>query len=367
MAPETGLSLNRFAQILGIHPLHFHQIGSIGDRPQGCGMVWLEHDWQGPTHVSRESIAFAIRQAENDLEQFLGFPLYPKWFEDIFIPMRFSPVVLPKAYYITGGVRAETLIQSGAPLSYEDDDDDGFSEIATANITVTFTDTEEIDIRYPGLPDRIRPVKVTILDGIATITLNRYDLVIKSALEALSPEQLDGLDDDNFLDSIDVYRVYNDPSQQVTLQSKCRRCGTEFSCAACEFDEFTGCIQAEQKKSSIVHVTPATYTDGTWTHDFCLHEHIYAGRFNFKAGWTGDNIWEEAITYLAISRLNVGLCACPTVKDKIDWWATDFDRSDRTASYKPQNFQKDNPWGHTRGAMYAYSVAWKHRMPQGVL
>lgn len=365
---ETGLALDTFAKILGIHPLHFNQIAI--ERVSGCGEVYLQYDWQMPSVISRESIAQAIGQAEMLLEEFLGFPVYPKWYSNIKLPLTGTPVVLPKAHYITGGIKRVSLIEDDVPITYTDKDSDTYFETATIQVAVSpGVALDELVVTYPGEFDgwQIRPISVSEDAGIVTIVLNRYDLVIKDELEALIPSRIDGLDDTKFLELVDVYRVYNDPSVQGELHSTCTVCGTLGTCLTCQFKVYTACLKAEDHKASIIQVQPALWDTETlaWSKTHCV-EPIYDSLMWFKAGWTGPNIWDTAVTYLALTLIPMGLCGCPTVKEKIEWWTTDMSKSDRTATYKVPDAAKDCPWGYTKGAMYAFSIARRHKMPQGL-
>lgn len=361
---ETLLPLDRFAQILGIHPLHFNQV-AIQGKASPCGAVWLQYDWQGPTATSRESVGIAINSAEMRLEEYLGFPVYPKWYEDVQVHTVGNPVVLPKAYYISGGVKTKTKIGTES-VTYEDVDEDDFAEKATTRIATSVTDTDEIAIYYPDEDGddawRVRPIKVAIDSGVATITLNRYDLVIKNELEALKPVQIDGTDDDKFLDSVDIYRVYNDPSTQALLRS-CSLC-SQTGCSACQFTDDNACLLGVDHKCSIVNANPGLWDGTKWNPATCFRNDVYSGRYWFKAGWTREPIWDTVITYLALSEIDVGLCTCPTVQERLKYWTTDMSRIDRPSWRIPKALE-NCPWGYSRGAMYAYQIAQKHKMPQG--
>lgn len=349
------MPLDTFAAICGIHPLHFNQVRF--DNVSGCGQVWLQYDWQAPSAVSRESVAYAIRSAEDSLEDFLGFPVAPKYYADILREVNGSPIILPKAYYITGGVKKVTLVQEAAGISYDDIDGDGYSEQATV------TASGGNAVCYPGESIdhwQIRPVK--IVDDI--IYLNRHDLVLKDRLEDLKPVAVDGSDDSFFLDTVDVYLIETDPSVQAVLRA-CNFCLGQ-GCTACQFDEQTACLRAENYKNSIVNINPGTWNTDQWVPVTCDRNKYFAGSFNFLAGWSGEPIWDLAVAYLALTRLDVGLCECPTVQRRLEYWTTDLSKSDRTASYKIPDALRNCPWGYQRGAMYAYELASKYRMAQSV-
>lgn len=356
---ETLISLERAAALCGVHPLHFNQIMYSPDgRKQGCGEVWLQYDWQKPSPISRESFAQAIAQAEHDLEEYLGFPIAPKWYTTK-IPIHGTPVVLPKAYFIEAGVPTSTKLGE-FPVTAEDTDEDGFSELATVTLGSSIP-ANELQVYYPGLTSgwQIKPISV---NG-PVITLSRTQLVKRELLEALEPKTLAGVDED-FIDSVDVYRVQTDRSKNAIIYGPCS-CGN--GCQTCTLSSTTACMTVEEYKNSIVQLTPATWTVDKWVRSTCYNPQVTYAELNFKAGWQGSPIWDEAVVYLALSRLPEGLCQCEVVQKKVDWWATDTALSNRTVgSFKIPKFMEFCPWGYTRGAMYAYSVAYKYKMAQGL-
>lgn len=193
---ETKIPLDTIMAIWGINPLHGNQVNYDGMTT--CGSVYLTYDWQGPTAISRESIAYAVADAENKIEQYVGFPIRPTWYEDYFVKLNGSPLITPKSHFITGGRRTFTLIDAYSIIDYQDADSDGFFETAVVGpVATTVTDKAEISIFYPeeeaSLAWKVTPYKVIIESGMVTIYLHRYDLVKKDELEALRPNSIDGV------------------------------------------------------------------------------------------------------------------------------------------------------------------------------
>ena len=71
----TLLSLDRFARILGVNPVHFN--GGAGDpvwpRAGQCDETWVQHPWQTMRTISREELAMEIRGSEDTIARYLGF------------------------------------------------------------------------------------------------------------------------------------------------------------------------------------------------------------------------------------------------------------------------------------------------------
>lgn len=364
---ETKIPIDTIAAIWGINPLHFRQVTYQG--MHNCGNVYLEYDWQGPTAISRSSIAYAIADAENKIEQYVGFPVRPAWYADHIVKIQGSPLITPKSHYITGGKRTFTLIEADTPITYQDLDSDGFFETAVIGpIGTSVIDPSEISVFYPAETDpswKVIPRKVTISSGDVIIEMNRYDLVKKNDLEALMPTAVDGTDDDRFLESVDLYREWNDPSQQVLLRG-CASCCSS-GCTVCGFYENPGCLKADDNLCGIVNWQNATWNADTssFNRNYNCRQDPYEARLWFKAGWTDEDIWTQAVAYFALCLLDVGLCDCPTVQQRLKYWTEDFDESNKTRAFKIPSHWEQCPWGHQRGAMFAYSVALQHRTAQG--
>ena len=80
----TLLSLDRFAKIMQINPVHFN--GAVGGTfwPDNgaCEGIWPQHTWQTVEGLaSREYLAEMIWQAEWDIKQVLGYSPALTWEE----------------------------------------------------------------------------------------------------------------------------------------------------------------------------------------------------------------------------------------------------------------------------------------------
>jgi hypothetical protein len=79
---KTWLPLDRWFELIGIHPLHANQLISNTYFPNAnvaCGLNWFQYAWQNANRISREDIALAIRQAENAISNEVGYHLLPDW------------------------------------------------------------------------------------------------------------------------------------------------------------------------------------------------------------------------------------------------------------------------------------------------
>lgn len=285
----TLLPLYRWAQLMGISPLNFCQIGADAHPQTGCGHIIYQYDWQNADAVGRESIASAIRQAEDILADLVGYRLLPSWEVDEFerttrparrelynvslkgVRSQLQSVQTKLGHVISGGIQAKAVIAAGQTVTYSDQDGDGYNERARVTVTTTVTDPDEIAIFFPGESGadewEIKPIKVSIASGTATIDFRREQLPNPDLWERLDAAEIDGDIDANFLTTVDVYRRYNDPQQQVQLmweplpESFCG-CGDD-SCISCNWSTQFGCMMARDNRLGLFTYRPASWNATT--------------------------------------------------------------------------------------------------------
>lgn len=392
----TLLPLDRFAEIVGIHPLHFNQIQPPDELALAtCGTPILQYSWQSADAMSREEIALAIADAEWELERWLNYAPSPRWYDEhVLLPMRNETVMSARIqpsrrHFISGGIRAKTLIQAARPITYTDPDNDGFDEVATITATLPagVTDPDEIAVFYPvTLVDaaddawQVRPIKVTITGTTATITCKRWQLVLPTLLSPIAPAAVAANTASNFLATVDVYRVHNDPSHQVEFhirsQQGCGTCTGE-GCNACGYEVAEGCISAIDYKMAHLDLTHATWNATTSQFDTgcCLDGTPERTRLYYRAGLKGPAgsmikmslDLELAVARLAMTKLDRAICGCQGLQQSIDYWTADLGARVSTAAKSMSTTipatLRNCPWGYKRGALYAYSMVLTERLP----
>jgi len=404
-ATKTLLRLDRYAQIMGINPVHFAQAiaGEVFPIDSSCGegTVWYQYAWQHMDYVGRDELARAIAEAEEDLARLVGYWPAPKWVEeeiraypryyrrDLFrlggtdvrgarvgVKTRWGKIIAP-------GQRATSEIGT-ATVTYTDEDGDGLYETATVSIATTVSDVKEIHVYYEGYGGRdeweIRPTRTkTLSGGTFTATFWSWQLIDPDYWEAFpgSVSYIDiygqpGVAHNYFVTSVDVYRVYNDTTQAsarfyweplVTSSVVCR-CGGS-GCPSCQLTTQDGCLVVRDPMLGIVAPAPATYDEdeGEWSGDcFTLCRDpdyvklwYYAGEISedYLAGRTDDplsDFWARNIAYLATARLEYPICGCgsaQTLSDRLrgDLAVTESKQGPRAVSLDVL----DNPLGTLRG------------------
>jgi hypothetical protein len=371
----TLLALDHYARIMGITPPHFNQAagpdGGMFPVVGSCTDVWWQYAWQDIDQVSREDLARAIDDAEEDIAEVLGYYPAPKWISnemhqyerfhrrDLYtygqnIRGQFKSVKARWGRFISAGQRATAEVDSGVAVTYSDPDGDGYDELATISTTTTLTDRCEIKVYFAGEGGNqeweIRPAKtVTLSGGTVTFTFDAWQLldpdlweqfpgaglladVQQSGAQAINVETAG-----NYVTTVDIYREYTDFTQssaQFYWEPKpqnlqfgnvvCNQCSGS-GCVACELTTQTGCSHVRDVNRGIVVPTPATYdADNAQWSEACWSEcrepdqvkiWYYAGELSEK--FLRDETCEplnnslaNAIAWLATARLERPLCAC---------------------------------------------------------
>lgn len=394
----TKLPLTRWAQIFGVNPLHFEGVEWTPLYPQGsCSMKWFQYAWQDTDRTSREDLARAIASAEADIEAFLGFHLLPTWTEE-----EWRPTARPSnrssvngwsdvrgyrqaieanwKHWISGGIRSKSLISAGETIAYTEGalPTSGYKETATVSLAVpNVADPAEVRLYYPGTGGddawEIRPIRVALAGGVATITFRREQAVLAAILETTMPRQLAvGDQDADFLDTVDVYRVYNDPQVQATMMWEpiaAGLCGCTTGCANCAYAVQQACLVAKgDPRLSWLTWAPGVWNAETLSFDsqpFVLDRNPDVLRLFYYSGYRDRSLANPTIdmdadlaywtAILAATKLDRPICSCSA--RFFERWTEDlaYQRGNKeTTSYWVSDEDKECPWGTKRGAIEAW-------------
>lgn len=402
--PYTWLSLPRYAQIMGINPVHF--MGGFGQTvwPNSpCSKVYPRHTWQSSDRVSLEAIAHAIRNAEEEIADLLGFPLAPTWIYNeparypqiwrsdaigrSFVDARGRPKSIRTKWRKVVGVGRRGLTAIAEPLvSYTDADGDGFFETATLTVTTTVTDPRELKVYFYDKDAEeeweIRGARSkTISGGVATLVFDSW-LFIHPDMTGAYPV-LDGSypvdvsSTTNLVEQVEVYREYMDITQ-VTSQffwepgpsgdAACTSCGGT-GCTACSLIVQDGCLFVRDIDLGLVAPQPGTYSaaNGSWTlNDWTVSREPDQVKMWYRAGdmsrrflrnVTSDPLKDDyayAIAYLATARLGRTLCSCATVAALVERLQTDLTLLSPEVSHFSGQVTQNNPFGTMRGEVWAW-------------
>ena len=316
-ATPTLLSLDRYAQIMGINPMHF--AGATANRfwplHNACSDLWLQHEWQFADAVSRESLANEIHNAEIDIARELGWWPAPVWIAQEIQPysrhyrrdtyraygsdVRNQRTSVKTEYgkVIAGGQRNVMAVELNVAVTYTDAESDGFAETATVTCTTTQTDPFTVQVFTAGLSGaetwEIRPPRTKTISGTTfTATFWAWQMIDPTLwefqptvdnLNGSTTIDLRGLEQTpvvttNLVRTVDVYYVYNDisessclllwePEPQGSFLNYSWACSSVAECQACQLTAQDGCLHVRNPLLGLVVPTPGTYdsSTGDWT------------------------------------------------------------------------------------------------------
>lgn len=395
---KTWLSLDEWSQIIGLDPLAFNQLSSATIRRNNvCGDIFFQYDWQHSDRIGRDTIARAIQQAEQEIAREVGFNLMPDWTVDerLNYPRPSAPelygvygvnprgqlksIEANRGWVISGGMKAKTLIQAGVAVVRSDADVDNFQETCTVTVAVTTTDTNEIHAYYPAKDGdngwEIRPIKVSISGGNATITFKVWQIAAANKMDALNPDPIDADTAGNFETTVDIYRIYNDPSTQVQFlwENDVSCCGT---CTACTLGTQTGCFHLRDPRMGYMVPAPATWDTATSAFvqaEWSACREPDQARFWYYSGFRDNalsrpyaemsNYWKDAVAFFAASKFDRNVCGCSNVNEFISKWRRDAAfGSQQEGGFTVTQEIASNRLGTSMGALYA----WRRIQQNGV-
>lgn len=398
------LALDRYAKIMGISPAAFNTLAGDTIFPGGsqCNDLWFQYAWQRSDAVSREDLARAIYDAEEEIGRALGYYPAPKYIakEMHRYPRHFDRGAVGNGLNVRGQLKsvktrwgrliqagrwATTLIGTatvaGGTLVYSDPDGDGFNERATITLATTLTDACEIKAYFASnsaAPEwEIRPARSKVISGGNVIlTFDSWLLVDPTLWEAFpGVDSLSAIDLDtsgNFVTSVEIYREYTDPTQASTEFSwelgPCTSCGGS-GCEVCTSSIQTGCMHIRDVLTGLVSPAPATYdTDeaiwvmDTWTECYepaQVKLWYYAGDLDdrFLAGQTCEPLsdyFAHAIAWLATARLERPFCSCGNAAALAEHLRQDLAANLEEVNFTVAEEVLTNPFGTRRGEVQAW-------------
>lgn len=346
---DSAVKLARYAQLADYAEDQFFGINNPTTQQEACKEIW--------TLRMRKQLAKYLREAQDEIELVCGYPLIARWIVDEPHPYK-NPIHAKYGKLIAAGIKGTGTISSGAAVVQTDP---GVVTVAT-----TVTDSSEIRVYHPGTDIEIVPSKITISGGNAVIEIPRARTV-----------KLAFIDNDdagivyatltNFESTVDVKRVYNDPSTQgglVWLHRESAACDCDCipCCGSCSNYTVTGCVTLRNIETGAFDVLPGAYTDGAWVADCttCYCESPDRVHLNYKAGLTELTMQaEDAIIRLAHAKMPQPPCGCGTIQEM---WTRDRNTPPVLTAER-----LNCPFGISDGAYIAWKFANSMRIQKSIL
>lgn len=304
----SAVALPRYAKLIGYWECSFFGVRRDG-APQSCRSIWVKRE--------RDQCLKYLAEAQEEVEAEIGYPIGEwRWFQDT-VPYA-APLRAPRGYVVEGGVRATADISAGEAVDHTTD------PAVIGPVATTVTDEDEIHVFYPATlveeEIEIHPSDIDLDTGAGTVT------IYVPRCRMVHPDYVDnnrtGVDytvNANFLATVDVVRVYNDPGTHATLRwpnHSSASCLPGCTCPVCSSYTMDGCITVRQGNIGSVTVLPATYSGGSWSAASCSACCIGEPAFvtlNYRAGKAMTRQAEDAIIRLAHSKMPDEPCSCELV------------------------------------------------------
>ena len=378
----TLLCIDDWARYMAIHPDAWNQcVNPVVPYAGACDRVWIQHSWLDQTGgriVGREDVAIAIATAEEMMAHALGYWPAPRWEtgEEHVWPqpargaqVAYPPIMTDWGHVIAGGQRALTAISLAEPVVYSDEDGDGINDTATVTVTgaqmiAAGASWQEVDVFFDGETDDtwiIRCLKFVEdpVTGNVTITGRASQFVDPDLW--LVVDDIDMSVAANFEATVDVYRRWNDPSEQAQLCWKggADTCDPPICTETCQ----DACITIEDHRRGIVRTLAGTYATGAWTTSaFTIPRLPDAARLWYQNGLLLEAngrikpMLAEAIIRLANTYLIEEPCGCAQTK-----WRWTRDREEAEINFYDAQLCMSAFGSTMKGALFAWSVV--KRMP----
>ena len=251
-----GLTIDEWGMLMGIDRYELNQVslgfpsGSTNTQNAACEHVFYQESWQ-QDYLSRQEVGNAIQRAEEALHEELGYWPSPRYITGEELPYprpaeRYLYGAGTTKRYMNKGVQLNnTQIQAAGSLVATDlgpqtvtyssansiNAGNGVLDTFTVSFATTITDPTQLalyfvpsDRDYAPMDDtwRIRPIRVSISGGTATITGHR-SLCVKPELQmAYTAAPLDVTVSSNFVSQLESYSLIldtnytqSDPAQGV--------------------------------------------------------------------------------------------------------------------------------------------------------
>lgn len=257
--------------------------------------------------------------------------------------MSYPPIDARWGHIIEGGQRAMTLIDDSAAIVYSDEDGDGVLDTGTITVTAAQLAAagavrEEVAIYFPErdgndafwIPD-VQLVDVPLTGDVDII--GRRSLFVELPLWDVA-DDIDLSVNANFIDEVEVYRRYNDPSEQAQVVwqgGAMAGCSTTLCADTCQ----DACMNIEEKRLGVVRTVPATYSSGSWSlASFQVARLPDKARLWYRHGLLLVDLWNkiqlqpsiaEAIARLANTYLPAAPCGCDQTQYR---WQRDREEQD---------------------------------------
>lgn len=336
-----AVSLARYIQRLGLRECAFWGVRYETDGDYPCYDIW--------TLQQREDVAFALLEAQEEIEQEAGFFLVPKWVVAERHPWKGKGIfVAEHGKVIAGGIMSDVMILAGAPVNL------ALDPAVIGPIAGVTCAEDSIHVYLPGSDIEITPSAMALVGGALTINIPLCRLVAEANLD----NPAGGWD---YTDpaawataTVDLRCITNDISTQASL---IYRMNPPCGCEECGVSTETGCITVRLGEIGSLDVKQATYSAGVWTRTTRCYVPYWVD-LNYLSGMSPTSRQaEDAVIRLAHSKMIKEPCGCDHARAA---WDRDM--------HVPEVMGPERascPFGLSDGAWIAWRFVQQFRMGRG--
>ncbi len=353
MAVEfPAISLARYAERIGYRECAFFGVNHPDNAQWECREIWSQ--------AQRDMIAWALGEAQDEIEQEIDYFLTPRWVADERHAYdhrmltrsncyTVRPFLTRWGHVIAGGAMLDTVIASGVNVSYTADP-------ATVAVNGVTCDVANIHVYPAGTAEEITPSAMTLVAGTLTISIPWCRLVDPAYQDNPETGWLYSDVATWGADTVDVHCVTNDPATQAKLIVAP---GTICSDPPCTETQYDACLYVRQSEIGSIEVHRADYSAGTWTRKTLCYVPSWV-ELNYQAGLTTlTRQAEDTIIRLAHSKMADEPCGCDVTQRL---W-----RRDRNVPQVLTRERINNPFGLADGSWIAWRFAQTMKLVRGAV
>ena len=421
---NTKLSINRWGELMGINPyvLNGVQVGSCIDAqiPYDCEQVWTQYRWQSAANATREQLGLAIKEATEDVEWKLGYPVAPTYIEKENIMLKHAEggalaktntvlLYLDNKKIISAGRFNEDYVNTPTEMVTEDLDGDGFEESLRLRFYMGTSDslTDEqvqrllepdknwgvwIDVEgyfvgawKESLYNMPEPIVINLMSEVDIVdpTLVTYYLQFHYHLRDVMdwkyisqhPPHGGYLPPDICVDDIHQrFKLFEKFPEPETEDEPFVRiyCREDSTCTEnCAEQILPGILEVVDADSGLVAITLAQPV----MEEVAPEQEVFVGfecatssveclpyrvEIDYLAGAQGEHVFmEHEIAKMAAARLPMPVCECGNY-GVANSYRDDYAVYDKSAPRRATARLLDNPFGTRRGEVEAWMAIQKH-------
>jgi hypothetical protein len=298
-----AVNLVRYAQRIRYRECAFHGIHLDSDDDFECRRVWIQ--------AERDDVAFALAEAQEEIEQVVMFALAPRWFEE---RVPYKPILKARQrLVIEPGIMKDTMLSAGQAVVTGGGDPASIGPIALGTCAAA-----DVKLFHAGTDQEITPASYTEAGGAITFLVPFCRLVDP----AFQDNPASGWQYTDFATwiaaTVDVRCISNDPSVQGTYiwREDKTGCCSPYVCPKCGHTTDSACLYVRDGRLGYLDSRRATYASGAWTAGsgcgYCTPDWV---TLRYRAGMVPTSKQaEDAVIRLAHSKMPDEPCGCDSTQ-----------------------------------------------------